>query len=86
MSQQLTATYTYLIAFQSLPVTMPSIVDDLAAEPPTDINPYEALGLEISASGEDIKKTYKKLALKHHPGMRLHGTYSEIFRRSQKRR
>ncbi|SLM36765.1 DnaJ domain, conserved site [Lasallia pustulata] len=46
---------------------MPSKVDDLAAEPPTDINPYEALGLDISAGADDIKKTYKKLALKHHP-------------------
>lgn len=50
---------------------MPFRVDDLATEPPTDINPYEALGLEISASAQDVKKTYKKLALKHHPGTRV---------------
>ena len=54
---------------------MPSKVDDLATEPPTEINPYEALGLDVSAGAEDIKKTYKKLALKHHPGTCLHRIY-----------
>ena len=58
---------------------MPSKVDGLAAEPPTDINPYEALGLEVSASTEDVKKAYKKLALKHHPGICLHHIYSPLF-------
>ena len=36
--------------------------------PPT-IDPYEVLGLETEATADDVKKAYRKLALKHHPGM-----------------
>jgi DnaJ family protein C protein 9 len=36
--------------------------------PPT-IDPYEVLGLEAEATADDVKKAYRKLALKHHPGM-----------------
>lgn len=35
--------------------------------PPT-INPYEVLGLEREATADDVKKAYRKMALKHHPG------------------
>lgn len=35
--------------------------------PPT-INPYEVLGLEQEATADDVKKAYRKMALKHHPG------------------
>ncbi|MFA5992065.1 MAG: DnaJ domain-containing protein, partial [Candidatus Doudnabacteria bacterium] len=28
---------------------------------------YEVLGLERSASDEDIKKAFRKMAMKHHP-------------------
>lgn len=38
-----------------------------AGEAPTSINPYEVLGLETSASQDDVKKAYRKAALKHHP-------------------
>lgn len=35
--------------------------------PPT-INPYEVLGLEREATADEVKKAYRKMALKHHPG------------------
>lgn len=48
---------------------MPSKLDDLADDPPAEIDPYAVLGLEASASASDVKSVYKKLALQHHPGM-----------------
>jgi DnaJ family protein C protein 9 len=44
--------------------------DDIEEEdgPPT-IDPYDVLGLETEATADDVKKAYRKLALKHHPGM-----------------
>ena len=44
-------------------------MEDLSDIPPTDINPYEILQVDQSASPSDVKTAYKKLALKHHPGM-----------------
>jgi len=46
------------------------------AGPPT-INPYEVLGLEHEATADDVKKAYRKMALKHHPGTGypLHALY-----------
>lgn len=41
---------------------------DLSQEPPTNINPYDVLELETTASSSDVKSAYKTLALKHHPG------------------
>jgi DnaJ family protein C protein 9 len=35
--------------------------------PPT-IDPYEVLGLEVEATADEVKKAYRKLALKCHPG------------------
>ncbi|KAF2258024.1 DnaJ-domain-containing protein [Lojkania enalia] len=40
---------------------------DLEDEDPPSINPYDVLGLKTDASTEDVKKIYRKLALKHHP-------------------
>lgn len=45
--------------------------EDLSNEPddmPTSINPYEVLAIDKDATEEQIKKAYRKAALKHHPG------------------
>lgn len=52
------------------PNNLPSMAphDELDdAEPPT-IDPYEVLGLERSATADQVKSAYRKLALKNHPG------------------
>lgn len=36
---------------------------------PPSINPYTVLELNRQASSEHVKKAYRKLALKYHPGM-----------------
>lgn len=46
---------------------MPS-TDDIAIDaPPTDINPYEVLSVEKTATEAEIRSAYRKLALKTHP-------------------
>jgi DnaJ family protein C protein 9 len=35
--------------------------------PPT-IDPYEVLSLATEATADDVKKAYRKMALRHHPG------------------
>jgi hypothetical protein len=42
---------------------------DLEADGPPSIDPYAVLGLEKEATADDVKKAYRKMALKHHPGM-----------------
>jgi len=50
--------------------------EDLVDEDPPSINPYEVLGLEKTASADEVKSAYRKAALKHHPGMKV--TQSQI--------
>ncbi|KAL2056991.1 hypothetical protein ABVK25_002730 [Lepraria finkii] len=42
-------------------------MEDLSNDPPTDINPYEVLEIETTACSAEVKSSYKKLALRHHP-------------------
>lgn len=35
---------------------------------PPVVDPYEVLALEHEATADDVKKAYRKMALKHHPG------------------
>jgi DnaJ family protein C protein 9 len=51
---------------------MPSKVEDLQDDVPNNINPYKVLEIEKSATPDQIKTAYRKLALKHHPGMQLY--------------
>ncbi|KAF7904307.1 hypothetical protein EAF00_001641 [Botryotinia globosa] len=41
--------------------------NDVADENPPQINPYEVLGIEKTASEDEIRRAYRKSALKHHP-------------------
>lgn len=45
---------------------------DLGDEGPPTIDPYEVLGLEPQATADDVKKAYRKMALKCHPGTPRH--------------
>lgn len=47
---------------------MSDIEDNMDAELPV-IDPYEVLGLERTATADQIKSAYRKAALKNHPGM-----------------
>ncbi|KAF9741412.1 hypothetical protein PMIN06_006353 [Paraphaeosphaeria minitans] len=40
---------------------------DLEADGPPSIDPYAVLGIEKEAVADDVKKAYRKMALKHHP-------------------
>jgi len=42
-------------------------MEDLAS-PPTDIDPYQILEIKASATANGVKKAYRRLALRHHPG------------------
>ena len=40
---------------------------EIGSEPPV-IDPYEVLGIEKGATSDNVKRAYRKAALKHHPG------------------
>jgi hypothetical protein len=44
-------------------------VEDLIDEEPPAIEPYTILGIEKTATADEVKSAYRKTALKHHPGM-----------------
>ncbi|KAK5939400.1 hypothetical protein PMZ80_008704 [Knufia obscura] len=41
--------------------------DETLIQPTSEINPYEVLSLDKSATADQIKSAYRKAALKHHP-------------------
>lgn len=49
------------------PAGSDSGVEDETEDKVPDIDPYEVLGLKKSATSSEIKKSYHKAALKHHP-------------------
>lgn len=46
---------------------MSDMEDNIDSEPPV-IDPYEVLGLERTATADQVKSAYRKAALKNHPG------------------
>ena len=44
-------------------------------------NYYKILGIAKNASYDDIKKAYRKMALKYHPGIELRDAIMKIFLR-----
>lgn len=42
--------------------------EELRDEDPPSIEPYTVLELEKTATESEIKKAYRKAALRHHPG------------------
>jgi preprotein translocase subunit Sec63 len=64
---------------------MPSKTEDLQDDIPNNINPYKVLEIEKSATPDQIKTAYRKLALKHHPGMLLFTTINSPFTNTQNR-
>jgi DnaJ homolog subfamily C member 9 len=41
--------------------------EDLTSSEPPEIDPYKVLRLQKTATSDDVKSAYRKLALKHHP-------------------
>jgi DnaJ family protein C protein 9 len=46
-----------------------SSFEDITDEEPPTIDPYDVLGIERTATADQVKSAYRKAALKHHPGM-----------------
>ena len=45
---------------------------------PTTRDYYEVLGVAKDASGEDIKRAYRRLAMKHHPDRNPDDAQAEV--------
>ena len=55
---------------ENTPISDGESEEDISmSDGPPVIDPYEVLGLQTEATADDVKKAYRKLALKHHPGM-----------------
>ncbi len=43
--------------------------EKLVEDSPPSIDPYEVLGVDPQATADQVKSSYRKQALKHHPGI-----------------
>lgn len=62
-------TFTAQIIIAKTQNVIMSAFDDLEEGEPPVIDPYEVLGLDRSATADQVKSAYRKAALKNHPGM-----------------
>lgn len=44
-------------------------MEDIEETPPLEVDPYLVLEIETAASTSEVKTAYRKLALRHHPGV-----------------
>ncbi|ORY62570.1 DnaJ domain-containing protein [Pseudomassariella vexata] len=59
------------------------MADNLTDDEPPTIDPYEVLGLERSATADQVKSVYRKLALRTHPDKVQEGEKEEAHKKFQ---